>query len=189
MSIHTEEELLIKAKVFDLDSLGLIYDKYSPGIYRYALRLLGEENLAEDCVADTFSRFLKTLRTGHGPEMHLQAYLYRIAHNWITDSYRRNPFKTIELDETVQSDENFRPEFIADQNIENQQVRNALQALTPDQRQVICLRFIEGWQNEQVAEVLDRPIGAVKALQHRALETLRRLLSINEKVSGHGSKE
>jgi len=55
---------------YNLDALGSIYDLYSPGIYRYAMRLLGDETLAEDCVADTFSRFLKVLRLGQGPEDH-----------------------------------------------------------------------------------------------------------------------
>lgn len=186
MSPFTEQELLKSAKTFDLDALGLIYDQYSPGIYRYALRLLGDECLAEDCVADTFSRFLKVLHASQGPETHLQAYLYRIAHNWITDSYRRKTPTFTELDESLEMDNTRGPDAQVDQKNENQQLRFALRALTPDQRLVITLRFIEDWSNEEVAAAMQKPVGAVKALQHRAMDTLRRLMVINEKASFYG---
>jgi RNA polymerase sigma-70 factor (ECF subfamily) len=48
--------------------------------------------------------------------------------------------------------------------------------LTPDQRQVVILKFLEGWSNAEVAETLNKPVGAVKSLQHRALGALRRIL-------------
>lgn len=188
MSSLTDQDLLQSARDFDTDALGIIYDRYSPGVYRYALRLLGDEILAEDCVADTFSRYLKALHVGQGPERYLQAYLYRIAHNWITDSYRRHQLNTIELDESIQSEDSKSPESLSNDRMTQQQIRLALQALTPDQRQVITLRFLEGWQNQEIAESLQKPIGAIKALQHRALEALRKLLPNDEKVSSYESK-
>jgi RNA polymerase sigma-70 factor (ECF subfamily) len=63
-----------------------------------------------------------------------------------------------------------------DEKLERERVRAALRLLTPDQRQVIVMRFLEGWSNEEIAQVLDKPVGAVKALQHRAIGTLRKLL-------------
>jgi DNA-directed RNA polymerase specialized sigma24 family protein len=53
-------------------ALAEIYDTYRPGLYRYAMRLLGDASLAEDCVAETFARFLKALHTRQGPREHLQ---------------------------------------------------------------------------------------------------------------------
>ncbi len=166
----------------------MIYDEYSPGIYRYAMRLLGDAQMAEDCVSDTFSRFLKSLQMGQGPITHLKAYLYRICHNWITDSYRRRPFISVDLDESLIFKDGQNAEDLADIGFEQQKVRLALQALTPEQRQVITLRFLEGWQNDQIAEVLDKPVGAVKALQHRAILTLRRLLLPYERESDDGRR-
>jgi RNA polymerase sigma-70 factor (ECF subfamily) len=64
--------------------------------------------------------------------------------------------------------------------MEFQAVSNALSKLTPDQRQVIVLRYLEGWELEDISSSLDKPIGAVKALQHRALGSLRRLLGKDE---------
>jgi RNA polymerase sigma-70 factor (ECF subfamily) len=188
MNLPAEQDLLIGARTCDLTALGTIYDRYSPGLYRYAMRLLGDDSLAEDCVADTFSRFLKALRTGQGPKDYLQAYLYRIAHNWITDHYRRQPPPSIELDESLQAGNRFLPEVQAETRLEQQQVRLALRSLTPDQHQVITLRFIEGWENEEVAAAMNKPVGAIKALQHRALNTLRKLLP-DEKESNYEPEE
>lgn len=181
MNSPTEQELLNGALKYDLHTLSAIYDRYSPGIYRYAMRLLGDDCLAEDYVADTFSRFLTVLRRGQGPQDHLQAYLYRIAHNWITDSYRRQPPLPFNLDDSLHTEDCFFPETEMEAHLEQQQVRLSLRSLTPDQRQVITLRFLEGWENGEVASALEKPVGAIRALQFRALNTLRRLLLREEK--------
>ncbi len=179
MNFPTEQDLLQSAITRDQDSLAIIYDLYSPGLYRYAFRLSGDDCLAEDCVSETFSRFLRALQCGGGPRDHLKAYLYRIAHNWITDGYSRLP-QMIELGDSITGDETLLPEKQAEKRFTLQRVRLALRSLTPDQRQVILLRYIEGWENDEVAVALEKPVGAVKALQHRALASLRRFLGHDE---------
>jgi RNA polymerase sigma-70 factor, ECF subfamily len=174
--MRDEARLLKAAQAFDLDCLAEIYDRYSPGLFAYAMRQLGDEHLAEDCVAETFSRFLKAIRLGKGPDDFLQAYLYRIAHNWISDSYRRSPAPTLELDENLAGGDQHKPDVQAEANLEGERVRAALRLLTAEQRQVITLKFLEGWGNDEIAAAVQKPIGAVKALQHRALASLRRLL-------------
>jgi RNA polymerase sigma-70 factor (ECF subfamily) len=57
------------------------------------------------------------------------------------------------------------------------EARRALWLLTTEQQQVILLKYFEGWTNEEVAAALDKPVGAVKSLQHRALDSLRRTLA------------
>jgi RNA polymerase sigma-70 factor (ECF subfamily) len=59
---------------------------------------------------------------------------------------------------------------------EQEEVRAALAHLTPDQRQVVLLKYLEGLENEEIAAALGKPLGAVKSLQHRALAALRRIL-------------
>jgi len=172
-----DEIALIKgAQVFDMLVLAEIYDSYSPGLFTYAMRLLGDSCLAEDCVSETFSRFLNMLRTGKGPEDHLRAYLYRIAHNWITDYYRRSPSPPFELSEEMHTDDQAKPDSQVEWRMDQIKVRSAMRQLTPDQRQVVILRFIEDWEIREVAKALQKPIGSIKALQHRALGALRRIL-------------
>lgn len=170
-----EPELLKRASELDIRALAEIYDSFSPGVFRYAMRLLGDTCLAEDCVADTFLRFLKALQERRGPREHLQAYLYRIAHNWIVDLYRQHE-QTFELSDSLWNEADV-PEEEAAKHIRQKQVRKALRHLTPDQQQVIALKYLDEWSNDEVAHALKKPVGAVKSIQHRALRTLHKLLS------------
>jgi RNA polymerase sigma-70 factor (ECF subfamily) len=100
-----EVTLLQQARQFDEEALAEIYDTLSPAIYAYAMRLLGDVDLAEDCVAETFSRFLHAVSSGGGPKNYLKAYLYRVAHNWITDRYRHaRPETPLELNLELTAD-------------------------------------------------------------------------------------
>lgn len=179
-SMMSDLDLLKKAQHLDCQAWAEIYDRYSERLYAYAYRLLGDPCLAEDCVAETFHRCLTAVRLGGGPKNHLQAYLYRIAHNLITDCYRQQPPPPLSFDDyRVSSDTDVEREAI--QELTCQQVRTAMAYLTDDQRQVVCLKFYEGWENAEIAAALDKPVGAVKSLQVRALAALRRLLEDRER--------
>ena len=180
MDSSQEKELLDGAKRLDTRALAAIYDSFNRGIYSYSLRLLGQPDQAEECVAETFSRFLHALHTGSGPQQYLQAYLYRIAHNWITDRYRSQPPLSTELDENVVDEARPSLQQSLDKTMEQEKMRAALVRLTGEQRQVIALRFLEGWENEEVAAALNKPLGAIRALQHRAIENLRKILAEDE---------
>lgn len=169
-----EQELLRQASQLNTKALAEIYDTYSPGIYRYSMRLLGDMTLAEDCVAETFARFLKSLQERRGPCDNLQAYLYRIVHNQIVDLYRSNK-ETFELSDAIRSEADV-PEEEAAKRIRQKQVRRAIRHLTPDQQHVISLKYLEDRSNEEVARALKKPVGAIKSIQHRALKSLFRLL-------------
>jgi RNA polymerase sigma-70 factor (ECF subfamily) len=153
-----------------------IYELYNTNIYRYAYRLLDDSALAEDCTADTFHRFLMAIRAGTEFE-NIRAYLYRVAHNWITDHYRRNPLPALALDEETHSDPDGNPSQLVAQKMDRQHVRAAILRLPEEQRQVIELRFMENWSHADVADALGKSADATRALQYRALETLRQILS------------
>jgi RNA polymerase sigma-70 factor, ECF subfamily len=178
-----EQRMLSGARCFDSQALAEIYDTYSPALYAYALRLLGDSSLAEECVSDTFCRFLQSLRLRSGPDYYLKAYLYRIAHNWITDSYRRQPPPPIELNEDILAAGEDEPSQAVLFKVQQQQLRAALIRLTPEQRQVLVLKYWEDMDNALIANSIQKPVGAVKALQHRAINTLRRLLSLSHEVA------
>jgi RNA polymerase sigma-70 factor, ECF subfamily len=177
--VPSDNELLELARQYDQQALAQIYDTYSPGLYRYSMRRLSDQDVAEDCVAETFSRFLHALKSRRGPESFLQAFLYRIAHNWIVDYYRRAPQQPKELMED-HTDENADPEKDAGQHMQQEHLRRAINTLTPDQQQVISLKYLEGWENEDIARSLQKPVGAIKSLQHRALASLEKMLDREE---------
>jgi RNA polymerase sigma-70 factor (ECF subfamily) len=178
-----DQAILERAKRFEAEALEEIFDTYSPGIYRYAFRLLGDAELAKECMSETFSRFLYALKRDSGPDNYLQAYLYRIAHNWITDYYRSKIPPSMPLDADLRTDSAAEPHRVVTDQLERQQLRDALTLLTPDQRQVIVLKYLEDWENESIARSLNKPVGAIKALQHRAIEALRRIMSRYEDIN------
>lgn len=171
-----DPSLLARAQRLETQALIQIYDLYSDELYRYAMRLGGDPDLAEECVSETFARLLDAFRRGRGPRQFLRAYLYRVAHNWLTDQFRARR-ETVSLEEAMPLPASDDPVAEAETRIRQQTVRAALFHLTPDQRQVILLRYVEGWELEEIARALQKPVGAVKALQHRAVARLRRLLA------------
>jgi RNA polymerase sigma-70 factor (ECF subfamily) len=161
---------------FDEQALAEVYDTYSPAIYAFALRLLGDEDLAEECVAETFFRYLKALRNGNQSIRELKPYLYRIAHNWIQDYYRQKGRQPLEILEESLADSRQAVDEESERRLLQEQARAALAHLTAEQRLVIVLHFIEGWDQASIAAALQKPLTAVKALQHRGLQALRRML-------------
>ncbi len=162
--------------ILDKQDLSEIYDRYSPDIFRYACRFLDDNELAEDCVADTFHRFLIAVRAGTSFE-NMRAYLYRVAHNWITDHYRRHPPPSISLNDEIHAGSEGNPSHLVAEELDRQRVRAALLMLPEEQRQVIELRFMENWSHTEVSHALGKSVEATRALQHRAVETLRRILA------------
>ena len=169
-----EKSLIERARLFEESALAEIYDLYSDAIYRYAYRLLGNRDQAEECVSETFYKLLDVLKKKKGPQFSIKAYLYQIAHHWITDQFRHHEKWELELNEQHSEGYEENPSQKVMDCIEQERVRLAVRRLTQDQQQVILLKFFEGLDNEEIAQVLNKPLGAVKSLQHRALTSLKR---------------
>lgn len=155
----------------ELADIGALYDRLAPELYRYIYHRLGSKHLAEDLTAEVFVRVLDLSRAPND----WRAYLYRIAHNLVIDSIRKNP-RVLEQAEEWIVDEKNDPVERAEIAEEQRRLRKAIARLTPDQQQVIVLKFIEEMSNAQVAQIMNKPEGAIKALQHRALDNLREWL-------------
>ncbi len=149
---------------YDRQALAAIYERHSPELFRYAYRLLGDSDLAEDCVAETFSRFLRVTRDGSSPMENVRAYLYRVAHNWVTDHYRRQPLPPLSLEADMHSDPEANPSRLVADQMDREQVRAALLRLPAEQRQVIELRFLEEWPHEAVAAAVGKSVEATARL-------------------------
>src|SRR5688500_5614719 len=111
--------------VVDKHALVEIYERHSPEIFRYAYRMLDDQDLAEDCVADTFLRLLIAVRGGILPD-NVRAYLYRIAHNWIIDHYRHRPPPQVSLEENFHTDPDGNPSQLVAHELDRQRIRSAL---------------------------------------------------------------
>jgi len=172
-----EQQTLQRAQRMETKALVEIFDQHSPGLYRYALRRTGFPQMAEDCVSETFARFLQTLQR---PDKHIKtsirAYLYRTAHNWLIDQHRKDPTISEELDETLTPDRQPTPEQQVNHHDQAEQMRSAMRQLPPAQQQVISLRYLEEWSLKECAEAMGKTVGAIKTLQNRAMKNLQKIL-------------
>ena len=180
----TKPTTLVDPQEITKEDLIAIYEENNPGIYRYAVRLLGDANLAEDCVSETFSRFLGVIQRGGGPRENIRAYLYRVAHNWVTDYYRRQPLPELEIEEHEPIEPGSNPAVEVSEILERERVRAAILRLPAEQQQIIQLRFLENWSHEEVAQVLGKSMDATRSMQYRAIGSLRRMLMEEESNNG-----
>jgi RNA polymerase sigma-70 factor (ECF subfamily) len=136
--------------------------------------------MASDLAAEVFHRLLRSVQQKGFPECEMRAWLYRTAHNLVVDHYRRQTHRQhLPLEEDL-VDGGEDPAGLVEQKANTDRVRRALQYLTDAQQQVIALKFLQGLTNQEVAEILDRSVGAIKLLQHRGLAALQRHLAADE---------
>ncbi len=160
----------------DAQVIGAIYDRYFPEIYRYVRYRLCDEQLAEDLASDVFVRLLEAARARRGPETNLKAWLLATASHVVTDHFRRSYRRPTENLSEELLDQAARPDGEFDRRESQRSVGQAYSQLTPEQQNVLALRFGQGYSLEETALMLKKKINAVKALQFRALAALQRQL-------------
>lgn len=166
--------LLKRVRTGDKHALGEIHDRYYPALYRYALFRLGDDAAAQDVAAEVFLRLLDAVQAGRPPRTTLGGWLFGVAAHLVADHFRRAPRESVPLSETLASHAS--PAVEAEQNLQHHELRTAIRQLTFEQQTVLALRFGNGFSLEQTAEAVGKSVNAVKALQFRATEALRRML-------------
>ncbi len=173
----SEARLIKRARAFDPDALSELYDRYAPKMYAYIYRRVGDAALAEDLTGELFLRVLQAIRNDRAWCDSFVAWLYRIAHNLVIDHYRRRPpVPEVSLEPAKAASDDISPGSEVEKIMEQEQLRAAIGLLTPEQQEVLALRFGEGLQIKEIARIMDKTPGAIQALQHRAMASLRRIL-------------
>ena len=177
-SDHLQEwELVQRAQALDEVALASLYSTYYPKIYNYAFLQLGDIHAAEDLASDVMLKVLESIKKYQFKGTPFSAWVFRIARNRLIDLHRRRKrHGEVNLTEPLAAMQ-IGPQTLAERALDRGQLQLALRYLTDEQRQVIVLKFIEGFDNASVARVLGRSEGAIKSLQHRALNSLRRVMS------------
>ncbi len=174
--MQDEESLVQRIKKRDQDAFAEIYERYFDRIYRYIFLRVGNTQEAEDMAQQVFLKALEGIGSFKWKNIPLSAWLFRIAHNQVVDFLRKKPKKAqvpIEPHHLRSGDD---PHLIAEQRFETEQLISALRELTEAQREVLSLRFSSELSIAEVAKVMGKSEGAVKALQHSAIVALRRKL-------------
>lgn len=175
----SESLLIERARDYDAQALAELYRRYAGAVFRYVYYRVGVPEVAEDLVADVFVRAIEGLPAYQDTGSPFKAWLYRIAHARLVDYYRREEVRrTMPLDEQIAASAKAGPDELAADRDEARRIWAALPQLTSEQQLVISMRFLAGFSTAEVAEVLEKTEGAIRALQHRALASLRRLLEI-----------
>ncbi len=177
-----EAKLIQQAKQGDPAAFAEIYEQCQPAIYRYIFyQVEGDATIAEDLTSEVFVRLVDKIDRFTYRGRPLLAWLYTIARNLVTDHRRRvKKSLPLELKKQLVAD-TIDVEVTVEDKLTHRQVIAAIPHLTEPQRQVILLRFIEGLDNASTASILGKSVNAVKALQHRALAALRRILERDER--------
>ena len=167
---------LVRAAQWDAAAFAALYERYFDAVYRYCARRLTPASTAEDAAATIFGRAFGAIGTCRNPER-FRAWLFTIAHNEVTDRYRRTE-PTEPLDDRVHllRDPAASPEEAVIAADAHRDLHAVLAQLPRDQRTVIELK-LAGLDGPEIAEVMGRRHGAVRALQHRAFDRLRALLA------------
>ncbi len=175
--LDDEARLIREAQQGQAEACAALYDLHYDAVYRYCLFRVGDVKLAQDLTSEVFLRMVERLDAFKPRGRPLLAWLYTIARNLVIDEHRRNgKARLVPLTEASNSslDREQDPIRGVDRRLQTECLAAALAHLTEDQRQVIILRFMEDYRNGQVARILGKSEGAIKALQHRALKALRR---------------
>jgi len=167
-------ELVKSAIGGDVEAFGQLYIIHIERIYRYVFYRIKDKMTAEDIVEDVFLRAWKAIGTCRGKEQTFSSWLYRIAHNLVIDSFRKK--KKILSAEGEISKRVVIPEVEIEAEERRQELLELLDCLSENQRQVIILKFIDGLDNREIAEIMDKREGAIRVLQMRALAKLRKVL-------------
>ena len=158
----------------DSQVIATVYDRYFPEIYRYVFYRLGNESLAEDIASDVFVRLLEAVKKKKGPQTNIKGWLLSTASNVIADHLRRMYRRPTEpLSKSISDLESSLLDEI-DRREQTDSIRAAYAQLTPEQQNVLALRFGGGYSLEETASVMQKKINAIKALQFRALAALQR---------------
>ena len=167
-----------RAQDGDAEAFGGLYDRYVGMVHRYVHRRVGDRATAEDVTSETFVRALRRIDSLSFQGRDVGAWLVTIARNLVLDHVKSSRYRlevaTADMRDADTVAEG--PEDAVVQRLTNAELVACLRKLGPEQQECLVLRFLHGLSVTETAQVMGKRDGAVKALQHRAVRRLARLL-------------
>lgn len=174
--VHDEpdEVLAVRARS-DREAFGILYERHVRRIYNYIYYRTGNVADAEDLTARTFFQALSNLHRYQVQGVPFSAWLFRIAHNlvanWHRDTGRHHATSTDGIVEVAAHEDG--PHETAESAEERRELHQVVRRLAPDRQQLLILKYVEQLSTEEIAVIMGRSEGAVKALLHRTIKSLR----------------
>ncbi|MBT3605293.1 MAG: sigma-70 family RNA polymerase sigma factor [Candidatus Latescibacteria bacterium] len=179
----TDAEILAEVAAGDIDAYGKIVGRYRGRLYNFVFRFVSEKETAEDIVQETFLRAFRK-RKEYKAIANFSTWLFTIAGNLAKSELRRRKrWRLFSLHRDDESDtgmelpdETYRPDKVAESSLADDQIHDAIASLPENYRQVILLRDVEGMSYQEIAEIVDCPVGTVKSRVNRARLKLQQKL-------------
>jgi RNA polymerase sigma-70 factor, ECF subfamily len=182
------------------DAFAALYDRYRDTVYRFVYFRVGNRQTAEDLTSETFARMLKRINSFTWQGRDFAAWLVTVARNLTADHFKSGRYRLEVLTATsgISGDPTLpgyfeqdplaphRPEDETVDYLTARRLAAAVKKLNPEQEECIVLRFYKGFSVAEVAEVVGKNEGAIKALQYRAVRALARVLAEEGWVSREG---
>ncbi len=171
----SESDLISLASEGNADAFGQLYEKYIDQIYNYIFFRTSNGKDAEDICSRVFLRALKHIERYEDRGYPFSAWLYRIAHNLVVNWYRDS-----ERSDEISLADQYPPPTIEgtiedrlEKKDEERQLMAIINSLPEDRKELLILKHVEDLTNYEIGQIMDRTEGAIKALYHRTLESLR----------------
>ena len=178
-----ERALVERATRRDEDAFGTLYDMHVSRVYRHVYYMVGNPVEAEDLTAQAFLQAWAAIERYQIRGAPFVSWVMRIAHN-LGVSHLRSRKPGAELPETlVDQSREGDPEEVLQREVEGDRVREAILQLRDEHRRVIILRFVQDLDYREVAEIVGKSVPAVRVIQHRALNALRKQMRPTERKS------
>lgn len=179
----SDAEILAEVAAGDIDAYGKIVGRYRGRLYNFVFRFVSDKETAEDIVQETFLRAFRK-RKEYRAIANFSTWLFTIAGNLAKSELRRRKrWRLFSLHRDEESDtgielpdETFRPDKVAESSLADDQIQDAIASLPENYRQVILLRDVEGMAYQEIAEIVDCPVGTVKSRVNRARLKLQQKL-------------
>lgn len=179
--IYAEDELVLLLKHKDEQAFGYLYENYSPVLYGVVLRVVNQEEAANDTLQEVFVKIWKNIDSYDATKGRLYTWMLNIARNTAIDMLRSKNYK---YDKKIQNFENTVHKDVdnlsSSPSINHIGLEKVLKELKEEQQVIIHLAYFKGYTQEEIAKELDMPLGTVKTRIRNALIKLREILNIKK---------
>ncbi len=184
--MNSERLWIEQAQAGDLRAFEKLVKAYQGSVYNLTYRMLGNAGDAEDAAQETFLRAYSNL-SSYDPQRKFSSWLFAIASNYCVDQLRRRRLNWLSVEELPPWEplrsETPDPEEYALQQADSRQVQALLDTLPPDYRLVVVLRYWHEHSYQEIAEITQSTVGAVKSRLHRARRMLAEALAASNRRS------
>jgi len=171
----SDKDIMLAVKNGDIKKLGLLFEKYHLMLFNYFTKMTYNQQVSEDMVQEVFHKLIKYRHTYRGEGI-FTTWMFQIAHNTFYDFVRREKkHLSIEDDNINVPDSTDLHETVAERE-DLRHVRDAIHTLPDDYREVLILRCYHNMKYKDIAEMLDCPVGTVKARVHHGINKLKEIL-------------